>query len=78
MLRNALSAATRPVLQSRTATTLSAGFPRLTQRVSAVSSIYMFRMLITAHRSFLGTNEIRWCVHCAGTLILISLYVMSC
>ncbi|KAH7921824.1 hypothetical protein BV22DRAFT_1106979 [Leucogyrophana mollusca] len=34
MLRNALSAATRPALQqSRTATTLSAGFPRVTQRL---------------------------------------------
>ncbi|KAG0709712.1 hypothetical protein DFH29DRAFT_885487 [Suillus ampliporus] len=34
MLRNALSAATRPALQqSRTATTLSAGFPKVTQRL---------------------------------------------
>ncbi|KAH7914197.1 hypothetical protein BJ138DRAFT_1177476 [Hygrophoropsis aurantiaca] len=33
MFRNAISAATRPALQqSRTATTLSAGFPRVTQR----------------------------------------------
>ncbi|KAG2152316.1 hypothetical protein BD769DRAFT_1658737 [Suillus cothurnatus] len=34
MLRNALSAATRPALQqSRTVTTLSAGFPKVTQRL---------------------------------------------
>ncbi|CCM03182.1 uncharacterized protein FIBRA_05304 [Fibroporia radiculosa] len=33
MLRNALAAAARPVTQARTATTLSAGFPKVTQRL---------------------------------------------
>ncbi|KZT12485.1 mitochondrial NAD-dependent isocitrate dehydrogenase subunit 1 precursor [Laetiporus sulphureus 93-53] len=33
MLRNALSAAVRPVVQARSATTLSAGFPRVSKRL---------------------------------------------